>query len=323
MTATTTVTGIARVDVGDQIGWWAEEHDAIVAHLADQFGAATPGTALPEPREPAVLREGLRRVAPKLAALTDRVRAEFDEHGACAVEVPALGLAAADIDERRKATFALASLIGDVMANHPMDFAVWDVKTRDADLASGGPSHSTTTRAAHYHTDAGYLPHPPRFFLLYAARAAGCGGGLSLIRDGRVLRDQLAQSEQGRRAMRLLSHELPRRVPQQFHSVSQVDEHGCAFAPVYTERPSWRWARRNIRIGLENHPDHATPEVWEAVEMVKELLEHGDDEFSTALPTDGVLIVDNHLAFHARTVFTDAERHLFRIRFHDPAPASP
>jgi alpha-ketoglutarate-dependent taurine dioxygenase len=37
------------------------------------------------------------------------------------------------------------------------------------------------------------------------------------------------------------------------------------------------------------------------------------------VPTDGVLIIDNHIALHGRTEFQDSSRHLFRIRFHDPA----
>ena len=106
-------------------------------------------------------------------------------------------------------------------------------------------------------------------------------------------------------------------MPEKFHYVSQVDAHGCQFTPVCTDQPSWRWARRNIRVGLETHPEYATPEVWQAFKAVKQLLAEGE-EFRAALPSDGLLVVENHLAFHARTAFTDPDRHLFRIRFQEP-----
>jgi alpha-ketoglutarate-dependent taurine dioxygenase len=38
------------------------------------------------------------------------------------------------------------------------------------------------------------------------------------------------------------------------------------------------------------------------------------------LPTDALLVVDNHIALHGRTAFTDQRRRLLRIRFHDPVP---
>jgi alpha-ketoglutarate-dependent taurine dioxygenase len=36
------------------------------------------------------------------------------------------------------------------------------------------------------------------------------------------------------------------------------------------------------------------------------------------VPTDGVIVVNNHIALHGRTAFTDTTRHLLRIRFHEP-----
>jgi len=35
------------------------------------------------------------------------------------------------------------------------------------------------------------------------------------------------------------------------------------------------------------------------------------------VPTDGLVIIDNHVSFHGRTSFTDPRRHLLRIRFNE------
>jgi alpha-ketoglutarate-dependent taurine dioxygenase len=58
-----------------------------------------------------------------------------------------------------------------------------------------------------------------------------------------------------------------------------------------------------------------------ALDTLIELLEHGADEIRLVIPTDGLLIINNHIALHGRTAFTDPERHLLRLRFHE-APAA-
>ena len=133
----------------------------------------------------AALRARLRDVAPRLTALCDHIRAAFDSDGACAVGVPAVGLGEVSLDDKRRGVFALAVLLGDPTPNIPFDRVVWDVRNR-GDGSSSHTSFSENDLEAHYHTDSAVLPVPERFFLLYAVRAARCGGGVSLLRDGRV-----------------------------------------------------------------------------------------------------------------------------------------
>ena len=104
--------------------------------------------------------------------------------------IPKLGLGEAELDEKRKGAFALAVLLGDPTANIPFDHVLWDVTNRGEE-ESGHTSFSENDRKAGYHTDNGSLPIPEHFFFLYAVRAADCGGGLSLLRDGRILKQQL------------------------------------------------------------------------------------------------------------------------------------
>jgi alpha-ketoglutarate-dependent taurine dioxygenase len=321
VTATKPMNSIIEVTAGDEADWWTRERDAIRALLVEHFGAELAGAKLPESPDPSTLRSRLREVAPRLAAFTDRVRAAFDSDGACAVLIPSVGLAGVEVDERRKGMYAFSALLGDVMANHPKEHVVWDVKSKDKPLKPGQHrSHSRGSAGAGYHTDAGYLKVPPRFFLLYAAQQARCGGGRSMIRDGRLLRNRLEETEKGRAAIKALSQTLPRNVPEQFQYVGYVAEDGWQYSQVLGEaRPMWRWGKKNSTVAIEANPEYATPEVWEALDTVADLLDNGPDEFRPMVPTDGCIVVENHIALHGRTSFTDQGRHLFRIRFHDPA----
>ena len=318
MTMTTSFKSVVELETNGARAWWATEKDAIRTTLVDHYGADVAGEALTPPRDPAALRARLREVAPRLTELTDRIRSAFDVDEACAVLLPELGLRELGIDDKRKCVFALAALLGDPTANIPFDHVLWDVTNR-GDESSGHTSFSENDQEASYHTDSGKLPVPERFFLLYAVRAAYCGGGVSLLRDGRVVKSQLEETPEGRAAVRLLSEmKLPKRVPEAFKKYAAVAPDGYMYAPVLAEKPMWRWRLKSIRRGVAANPEFQTPEVSRALDAVIEQLRNGPGEIRLVIPTDGILIVNNHIALHGRTAFTDPERHLLRLRFHEP-----
>jgi alpha-ketoglutarate-dependent taurine dioxygenase len=49
---------------------------------------------------------------------------------------------------------------------------------------------------------------------------------------------------------------------------------------------------------------------------VIEQLANGPGEIRQVIPTDGILIIDNHITLHGRTAFTDPRRHLLSLPFH-------
>jgi hypothetical protein len=65
------------------------------------------------------------------------------------------------------------------------------------------------------------------------------------------------------------------------------------------------------------------PAVRAALDLVIDELDHGPDEIVLTIPTDGLLLVNNHIALHGRAAFTDPDRHLLRLRFHTPADPPP
>jgi alpha-ketoglutarate-dependent taurine dioxygenase len=239
--------------------------------------------------------------------------------GSSAVLLPRLGLAGVEVDQRRQAVFALAVLLGDVTANLPFEQVVWDVKDRMDDRPER-IKFSESARSAFYHTDNGTLPVPENYFLLYAVRAAECGGGVSLIRDIRTVKAQLAQTPHGRAAIRTLTDtDIPKQIPAKLWKYADVSPDGCQYTPIFAERPLVRWRRGGIRRALDAHPECATPAVRQALELLIDQLKNGDGEQRLLIPTDGLLIIDNHTALHGRTAFTDPQRHLLRLRLHPPA----
>jgi alpha-ketoglutarate-dependent taurine dioxygenase len=319
MSETTTITSVVQLEMNDERPWWPTEKDLIRSALAADYGGDVAGEALTPPRDPAALRARLREVAPRLTALTDRIRWAFDNDQACAVMIPELGLGEAGVDDKRKAVFALAVLLGDPTANIPFDHVLWDVRNR-RDESSGHSSFSESDIKADYHTDNGSIPVPERFFFLYAVRAAACGGGVSLLRDGRVVKRQLEETPEGRAAVQLLTErKLPRQIPEAFQKYGDVAPDGYLYAPVLAEKPMWRWRRHGIRKGIVAHPEYRSPELRQALDAVVDKLENGPDEIRQVIPTDGILIIDNHIALHGRTAFSDPERHLLRLRFHEPS----
>jgi alpha-ketoglutarate-dependent taurine dioxygenase len=319
MPMATSITTIVHLEVDDERSWWDTEKDGIRAALVDHYGGDVAGEALTPPRDPAALRARLREVAPRLAALTDRIRWAFDHDEASGVIIPELGLREAELDDKRKGAFALAVLLGDPTANIPFDHVLWDVRNR-ADESSGHTSFSENDREAVYHTDNGSIPVPERFFFLYAVRAAECGGGVSILRDGRIVKRQLEETPEGREAVRLLTDtKLPRRIPKAFRKYGDVAEDGYLYEPVLAEKPMWRWRKNGIRRGIAAHPEYQTPELQQALDAVIDKLENGPDEIREVIPTDGILIINNHIALHGRTAFSDPERHLLRVRLHEPS----
>lgn len=317
MSTVESLPSVVELDFNDQT-WWAAERAPVRAALAEHYGADLDGSALTPPHNPAGLRGRLRVVAPQLTAFTDRVREAFDVEQACAVLIPNLGLTEAGIDDKRKAVFVLAALLGDVTANIPFSEVFWDVQNRGG-AATGHSSFSENDREADYHTDSGFLRMPERFFALYVVREARCGGGLSMIRDGRMLINLLEETSDGRAAVRTLTETvLPTRIPKALRKDGYAAEDGYQYTPVLSDTPLWRWRKDKLYKGLAKYPQYDTPEVRKALDAVSAELASGADQLRQAIPTDGLLITNNHIALHGRTAFADPERHVLRIRFQEP-----
>lgn len=256
-------------------------------------------------------RAELCEKAPRLAKLADCVSHRLED-GTMAVIVPSLGLEDQPLELGRYVLFALGNLLGTPTATEPRERRVlWDVKVRAATTGQFA-TFSETDEEAEFHTDSAFQPDPEPIFFLYVVQAACCGGGMSYFANGRRIRDRLMQTSSGRDTLHILCRtRVPFHIPPAFSHDPDIAEYSAG--TVFGDRPLIRFRRDVILRALDANPAPENSEIRDAVNLV------ADVAFSLKttdlkLPTDSVVFVDNHNGLHGRSRFSDAERHLIRVR---------
>jgi len=258
-----------------------------------------------------VYRAELCEKAPRVARLADYVSRRF-ENGTMAAVVPSLGLEGQPLELQRYVLFALGNLLGTPTATEPRHRrALWDVKVRTATTGQFA-TFSETDDEAEFHTDSAFQSDPEPIFFLYVVQAARCDGGMSYFANGRRVRDRLMQTSSGRDALHILCRaKVPFRIPPAFSHDPDVAEYSAG--TVFGDRPLIRFRRDVILRALDANPAPGNSEIRDAVNLV------ADAAFSVKttnlkLPTGSIAFVDNHNGMHGRSRFSDAERHLIRVR---------
>jgi alpha-ketoglutarate-dependent taurine dioxygenase len=199
----------------------------------------------------------------------------------------------------------------------------WDVKARPV---TGADSRFTTfserVGSADMHTDSSFYPMPEEQFILYVVNAARCDGGHSLLIDGEDIYQTLQQTDAGRAAYDILrTTPVPFRVPAIYAAGDDQVEVFTATVFGPPTRPgarfTLRWRYDSIMKGLAARPDLDTPALRGAIEVMNEVAEHTAPRFMEQLPSDTLLLADNHHVLHGRTTYEDERRHLIRIRISD------
>lgn len=294
---------------------WGQDLDTIFDILTRRFDHFNDNGFYPHPQE-TELRAELARV-PTLAHLTEGLKG-LDAHG---IVLTNLGLAGLPEARRNGALYALSLMLGYPTSTDQRTGRVgWDVKARP--VAQGEVRYTTFSERvgnADMHTDSSFYPMPEEHFILYVVQMARCDGGHSLLVDGESIYQTLQQTEEGRAAFELLSStHVPFRVPAVY---AATDEQVEVFtAPVFgpSKRPgarfSMRWRHDSIMKGLAARPDLDSPALRRAIDQMNHAAEHAAPRLMRQLPSDTLLLVDNHHMLHGRTTYEDENRHLIRIR---------
>ena len=298
------------------------EVDSVLALLAQRYGSlADPDVLVPHP-DLDMWSGLLRRTAPGLDALARALRVAL-EGPYCALIVPQLGLDRLDPAARCFLLFALSLCIGrPTPTDRLSQRIVWNLRARPDRMADGTAStFSEHNEEALLHTDTQYYAAPERYVLQYFVRSAGCGGGVTWLRDGACVVRGLERTASGRRALGLLTHTpLPFRIPAAF----TADGHGSTLelthAPIFGARPAIRFRVDTLEAGLAAFPDRATADVRDALHTLYAELEDPRERVERALQPDTLLLINNHEGLHGRTGFTDLSRHAVRIRIAESAP---
>lgn len=235
--------------------------------------------------------------------------------GYCAILIEKLGLSHFSELERNQLLCALSLALGYPTPTDPREGRLlWDVKARP--LPKGYfATFSEHSDRADLHTDTQYYPQPENFFLLYSIRAARCGGGKSILCNGREIQAQLLETQAGQEAYDILtSHPFPFRIPTTFTQSGKVDVVETTLAPIFSVEPLIRFRLDTLEKGFQARPDLDTPEARAALKVFIHVLENRVNVLKHTLADDDLMICDNHTALHGRTVYLDQQRHLIRVR---------
>lgn len=297
---------------------WGGDLDRLFQVIERRFNDFNDNGFYPHPDEVA-LREELKEIG-TLRRLAEALRG-LDANG---IVLHGLGLADFPEARRNAALYALTLMLGyPTSTDQRTGRVAWNVKARPA---VGKDARFTTFSerigSADMHTDSSFYPMPEEQFILYVVRAAECDGGHSLLVDGASIHDALQRTAAGRAAYALLC-DTP--VPFQVPSVYAASEDNVEYhvAPVFGaprragERFTLRWRYDAIMKGLAACPSMSTPEVRDALAIMHQVAEADAMRFREQLPTDTLMIADNHHTLHGRTTYTDEHRHLIRIRMSD------
>lgn len=319
-------------DLGTGIGEFAmpaisaRETDGALTVLAAFYGGAMDPALLVPRNDEAAIRAALEREAPQLAAAARALRRAL-EGGYSAVLLRRMRLDHLPPAQRAFILFGMSLCMGTpTPTDRVRQRIVWDVKADAARMRAGDVStFSEHAYEAALHTDTQYYANPERYVLLYFVQSAACGGGVSQLRDASCIRQHLARSERGRWALEFLSRqELPFRIPATFTDSGRRGAVEVTFARIFDSVPAIRFRIDTLEAGLELHPEYASAEVREALDILYAEVARQEPRYTELLGADSVLLVNNHEVLHGRTEFTDMARHALRIRIADTlAPVAP
>jgi hypothetical protein len=297
---------------------WGIDLNRLFEIVASHFNDFNDNGFYPHPDEVA-MREQLMEV-PTLRQLAQELRG-LNANG---IVLRNLGLAGLPEERRNAALYAITLMLGfPTSTDQRTGRVAWNVKARPPSATDARfVTFSERIGSADMHTDSSFYPMPEEQFILYVVRAAQCDGGHSLLVDSDSIYDVLQSTEEGRAAYALLSTTpVPFRVP----SVYAASDDGVEYfvAPVFGppqrdgDRFTLRWRYDAIKKGLAACPAMSTPALLDALEVMHRVAEEDAARFREQLPTDTLMLADNHRTLHGRTTYTDEQRHLIRIRMSD------
>jgi hypothetical protein len=314
----TSISRIGKIAFAKAAIDWNTDLDSIFEILLKHFDSFNGNGFYAHPNE-VQLRTELARV-PALAHFTEGLLG-LRTHGAV---IHNLGLAGLPEDRRNAALYALTLMLGyPTSTDQRTGRVAWDVRARPIEEIDGRfTTFSERIGSADMHTDSSFYPMPEEQFILYVVNVARCDGGHSILVDGEDIYQTLQETEEGRKAFDLLSTTpVPFRVPAIYAAGENNVEVNVALVFGPAKRPgtrfTMRWRYDAIKKGLDARPELDTPALRAALALMNDVAENRAARFKDQLPTDTLMLADNHHMLHGRTTYTDERRHLVRIRISD------
>ena len=213
-----------------------------------------------------------------------------------------------------KAYLKLCEEIGEPIGHDREGTIIWDIKSRGA----GSDGNKVVTYSEHnheadLHTDSQYSEYPEDYFGLLTLHKASCGGGESYLLSLEDLLQELASTSAGREAVEVLrTTNYPFIVPNVFRK-NAGDEPEFNFGPVLRDGEI-RFRIDTFEKALAAAPNLCTQRQLSAFSFLKNHIRSSQSTKSFFLENGDLIFINNKTMLHGRGSFTDADRHLLRIR---------
>lgn len=291
---------------------WKEIGSTIIETIDDFYDKPVAKGFYPHFNE-MTFRQAVLSASPELNALQENLTQLTSKY--CTIFLDKIHLLSFSEIDRNKLLYGLSLSLGYPTPTDPrIGKLFWDVKPRNLP-AEHFATFSEHSDSADLHTDTQYYLRPEKYFLLYVVRAAKCGGGKSLVCDGRELKDRLLETDRGRKAYEILStFKFPFRIPTTFTEAGTVNSVKTTLAPIFSNEPFIRFRYDTLEKGLQSCLELNVPTAQNALKVFLDVLENMVEVVEYYMGDDALVICNNHTALHGRTSFQDRERHLIRVR---------
>jgi alpha-ketoglutarate-dependent taurine dioxygenase len=242
--------------------------------------------------------------------LAAHIRLALDSEGCLLIKDFPADPIAPEISARRFEE--LCRQVGEPISHDAHGTIVWDIKSR-ATAETGVITYSEHNHEAEMHTDSQYSEYPEDFFGLLTLQPAECGGGESMLLWLEDILRELRELPDGACHEQMLRHgNYPFLVPKVFQR-----ENGDT--PEYNAGPILRDTEIRFRVdtlekALMAYPDLCSAAEKRAYEALKEIVLNSPSIQRFHLERGDLIFINNKTMLHGRTAFTDARRHLLRVR---------
>jgi alpha-ketoglutarate-dependent taurine dioxygenase len=206
----------------------------------------------------------------------------------------------------------ISNMVGNTINHAGHNSIIWDIKSNPKSN-SFVKTYSEHSHEAELHTDSQYSLYPEDYFGLLTLKKANCGGGISYLLSLKEILNELRALPNGSIHEKTLSNtNFPFIIPNVFKKNASV-EHEFNFGPILRENEI-RFRVDTFEKALSIKRDLCDEEQMEAYHALKKIILKTSKTQMLFLQPKDLIFINNKTMLHGRGEFTDADRHLLRIR---------
>lgn len=217
-----------------------------------------------------------------------------------------------DLEEIKSNFLQISKLIGDPVGHDLDNKIIWDIKSNSTSK-SFIKTYSEHSHEAELHTDSQYSNYPEDFFSLLTLKKANCGGGISYILKLEDILTDLRALDNGKELEKILREtNFPFIVPNVFKK-NKSENHEFNFGPILRDNEI-RFRVDTFEKAINCDSSLCSMQQIEAYKALKNVVLNNTKTITFYLEEGDLIFINNKTTLHGRSMFTDENRHLLRIR---------